>query len=74
MVPSARTKSNRHKLKNRKFYLNTKKSCFTVRVVEHRSRLLREVAVSPSLELLKAQLDMALTNLLPLTVLRAGGE
>lgn len=40
-----------------------------MRVVEHRSSLPRKVVEAPSLELLKAQLDMALTNLLPLTVL-----
>ena len=69
MVSSARTKRNRHKLKSRKFYFNIRKSCFTVRVVEHRSRLPGEVLESPSLELPKAQPDTALTNRLPSTVL-----
>lgn len=68
-MPSGRTKGKRHKPKYRKVYLNIRKGFFTMRVAEYRSRLPREAAESLSLELLRTQLDVALTNLLPLTVL-----
>ncbi|KAK4823411.1 hypothetical protein QYF61_001785 [Mycteria americana] len=45
---------------------------FIVRMVKHRNRLPREVEESPSLEILKSQLDTALSNLLSLTLLQAG--
>ena len=44
-----------------------------VQVVEHWHRLPREVMESPSLEMLKTQLDTALNNLLYLTLLSARG-
>ncbi|KFV79539.1 hypothetical protein N308_08364, partial [Struthio camelus australis] len=53
---------NGHKLRHRKFHLNTRKH-FTARVVEHWNRLPREVAESPSSEIFKTQLDMVLSNL-----------
>ena len=37
---------------------------FTVRVVRHWTRLLREVVDAPSLEVFKASLDGALSNLI----------
>lgn len=44
LMPSDRTRGNEQKLKCKKFYLNTRKTCSTVRVVKHWSRMLREVS------------------------------
>lgn len=35
---------------------------FTVRVVKHQNRLPREIVESPSLDILRTQLDMMLVN------------
>ncbi|KFV16140.1 hypothetical protein N340_06404, partial [Tauraco erythrolophus] len=43
--------------------LNLKKKVFTLRVVKHWNRLPREVVVASSLEVFKARLDEALSNL-----------
>jgi len=64
VVPSNRTRGNRHKLKHRKFHLNTRKNFFPLRVTEHWNRLPREVVESPSLEIFKTCLDKVLCNLL----------
>jgi len=64
MVPSNRTRGNRHKLKHRKFHLNMRNNFFTLRVTEHWNRLPREVVDSPSLEILKTHLDEVLCGLL----------
>ncbi|KFV75811.1 hypothetical protein N308_01053, partial [Struthio camelus australis] len=53
---------NGHKLKYRKFSLNIRKHFFTVRVIKH-NRLPGETVDSPSLEIFKTQLDLALNNL-----------
>ncbi|KAK4807138.1 hypothetical protein QYF61_018479 [Mycteria americana] len=51
------------KLKEGKFRLDIKKKFFAMRVVRHWNRLPREVVDAPSLEVFKARLDTALSNL-----------
>jgi len=63
VVPSDRTRGNEHKLKHRKFHLNTRKN-FTLRVTEHWNRLPRGVVESPSVETFNTCLDEVLCNLL----------
>jgi len=64
VVPSERTRGNRHKLKQRKFCLNMRRNFFTLRVMEPWSRLPRGAVESPSLEIFKTLLDKLLSNLL----------
>ena len=64
VVPSDRTRGNRHKQKQRKLQLNMRKNFFPLRVTEPWPRLPREVVDSPSLELFKTHLDVVLCSLL----------
>jgi len=64
VVPSYRTRGNRHKLKHREFHPNMRKNCFSVRVTKHWNRLPREVVESPSLETFKTRLEAVKCNLL----------
>ncbi|KFR00961.1 hypothetical protein N306_04817, partial [Opisthocomus hoazin] len=54
---------NGFKLKEVRFRLDIRKIFFTVRVVRHWHRLPREAVDAPSLEVFKARLDGALSNL-----------
>ncbi|KFQ99637.1 hypothetical protein N306_04422, partial [Opisthocomus hoazin] len=51
------------KLKEGRCRLDIRKKFFTMRVVKHWNRLPREAVASPSLEMFKARLDGALSNL-----------
>jgi len=64
VVPSDRTRGNGHKLKHRELQLNMGRNFFTLRVMEHWNRLLREAVDSPSLEIFKPRLDEVLCSLL----------
>jgi len=57
---SDRTRGSGFKLKDRR--LDIRKKFFTVSMVKHWHRLLREVADAPSLETFKVVLDGALSN------------
>ncbi|KFV10552.1 hypothetical protein N339_12341, partial [Pterocles gutturalis] len=51
------------KMKESRFRLDIKRKFLTVRVVRHWNRLPRETVDAPSLEVFKARLDEALSNL-----------
>ncbi|KFP95583.1 hypothetical protein N329_06740, partial [Haliaeetus albicilla] len=55
---------NSFKLKEDRFRLDIRKKFFTVRVVKHWNRLPQEAVDGPSLEVFKARLDGALSNLI----------
>jgi len=60
---SDKTRGNGCKLKAGRFRLVTRKKFFTTRVVKHWNRLPREAVDAPSLEVFKARLGGALSNL-----------
>jgi len=64
VVPSDRTRSKGHKMKQRKFHLNMRKNFVPLRMTEHWNSLPREVVESPSLEIFKTCLAEFLCSLL----------
>jgi len=62
-VCSDRSRGNGCKLKEDRFRLDIRKKFFAMRVVKHWNRLPREAVSAPSLEVFKARLDGALSNL-----------
>ena len=72
VVPSDRTRGNRHKLKQRKLQLNPRKNFFPLRVPEPWPRLPREAVESPSLEIFQTRLTVVLCSLLWVTLLGQG--
>jgi len=64
VVPSDRTRGNRHKLKHRKFKLNMRKNFFTLRMTEHWNRLPRGAMESTFLDIFKTLLEEVLCSLL----------
>ena len=62
-VCSDRTRGNGSKLRKGRFRLDIRKQSLTMRVVKYWNRLPREAVAAPSLEVLKARVDGALSNL-----------
>ncbi|KFP41101.1 hypothetical protein N324_12223, partial [Chlamydotis macqueenii] len=54
---------NGFKIEGGRFRINIRKKIFTMRVVEHRNRLPREVVDAPSPETFEARLDGVLSKL-----------
>ncbi|KAK4811690.1 hypothetical protein QYF61_024762 [Mycteria americana] len=64
---SDRTRGNGFKLKEGRCRLDIRKKFFTVRVLRHWNRLPKEAVDAPPLEVFKARMDGALSNLLYLS-------
>jgi len=62
-VCTDRTRGDGSKLREGRFRLGIRKKFFTMRVVKHWNRLPREAVAAPSLEVFKARLNGALSNL-----------
>jgi len=69
------TRDNGSKLNEGRFSLDIRKKFFITRLVKHWNKLPREPVAAPSLEVFKARLDGALSNLVwwKVSLLMAGG-
>lgn len=71
-VPTDRTRDDGHKLKHMKFYPTSRKK-FPEKAVKYWNRMLRKMVESPSLEIVKTQLDTIPCNMLQPPLLKQQG-